>query len=153
MIISAIWRSSEEMPRIDGSSRFSTYGPSTMPVTSIPIILGNPIRSQIAAMARPARKINASEVNMFFSISILCGIGMRPLRHCSANILLSKIKKADVLCDFCCTQTSFLRTFAVSHRCQNPVAFASKITEVISLKFFQAVPPYGAGEPHSRRVL
>ena len=86
-------------------------------------------------------------------VPILCGIGMRPLRHCSANILLSKIKKADVLCDFCCTQTSFLRTFAVSHRCQNPVAFASKITEVISLKFFQAVPPYGAGEPHSRRVL
>ena len=67
MIISAIWRSSEEMPRIDGSSRFSTYGPSTMPVKSIPIILGSPIRSQTAAMARPARKINASEVNMFSS--------------------------------------------------------------------------------------
>ena len=67
IMTSAIWRSSDEIPRIDGSNRSSTKGPSIIPVISIPMILGNFILWQIAARLKPARKINASE----FSIKIL----------------------------------------------------------------------------------
>ena len=41
IIIKAIWRNSEEIERIDGSSRSRIYGPNTIPVTNIPIIRGN----------------------------------------------------------------------------------------------------------------
>ncbi len=89
------------MPRIDGSSRFSTYGPSTMPVKSIPIILGSPIRSQIAAMARPARKINASEVNMFSSHFYSLWNWNAPAAALLCEHSTVKNQKTDVLCDFC----------------------------------------------------
>ena len=41
MIISAICLRSDEMLSMDGSRRFKRYGPSTMPVTNMPMILGN----------------------------------------------------------------------------------------------------------------
>ena len=41
MIINAICRSSEEMERMDGESRLSIWGPSTIPVISMPMIRGS----------------------------------------------------------------------------------------------------------------
>ena len=70
MMISAICRRSDEMERMDGSSRLNTYGPSRMPVTSIPMILGRRIFWHSAAMARPNRKMNARDVNIFGSSSV-----------------------------------------------------------------------------------
>ena len=64
IMISAICRSSDEMDKMDASSQFSTYGPSTMPVSSIPIMRGRPHFWQIAAMPSPSKKINASDVNI-----------------------------------------------------------------------------------------
>ena len=66
MIISAILRSSEDMDNIDGSSISRTYGPSTIPVASIPIIRGSLSLWHIAPIASPTRKINDSDVNIFF---------------------------------------------------------------------------------------
>ena len=64
MIINAIWRSSAEIDKIDGSSRFRTYGPKIIPVISIPIMRGSFNCWQIAAVASPTRKIRARDVNI-----------------------------------------------------------------------------------------
>ena len=40
IMTSAIFRSSAEMPRMEGSKRSRTYGPSRIPVTSIPMMRG-----------------------------------------------------------------------------------------------------------------
>ena len=77
IMISAICRRSEDTESIDGSSRSSTYGPSTIPVISIPIIPGSFSRLHTAAISSPARKIKASDVNI---------------------LLLLKNKKADSFC-------------------------------------------------------
>ena len=61
IMISAICRSSEDMPSIFESSRSRTYGLTTIPTPSIPIIRGNPIFSNIAAADKPTRKMTASD--------------------------------------------------------------------------------------------
>ena len=66
MIISAIWRNSEEIPSIDGSSRSSTYGPVMIPTASIPIIRGSLSCCTIAETERPTRKTIASDNNIIF---------------------------------------------------------------------------------------
>ena len=66
MMISAICRSSDEMDKMESSSQFSTYGPIRMPVSSMPMMRGRPIRLHNAAAARPSRNTSASDVNMFF---------------------------------------------------------------------------------------
>ena len=66
IIISAIFRSSAETERIDGSKKSSTYGPRTIPVTNIPIILGSFKRWQIAPIASPTKKISDNDVNIIF---------------------------------------------------------------------------------------
>ena len=64
IMIKAILRRSAEIPKIDGSNRFKTYGPNTIPVTSIPMILGSFNFWQMAPIASPTRKINANDVNI-----------------------------------------------------------------------------------------
>jgi len=71
IMISANFRSSAEIPRIDGDNKSSTYGPSTIPVASIPMMPGRRICLQMADMASPTRKISASDVNIFFLLGIL----------------------------------------------------------------------------------
>lgn len=60
-MMSAICLSSEDIPRMDGSKRSSTYGPSTMPVMSIPISPGNFSFLQTAAADMPTRKISDND--------------------------------------------------------------------------------------------
>ena len=67
MIINAILRSSAEIDKIDESRKSSTYGPSTIPVTSIPIMRGSFNFWHIAAIQSPTKKISANDVNIFFS--------------------------------------------------------------------------------------
>ena len=59
MMISAIFLSSEEMERILSSKRFSTYGPNTIPVSSIPKRLGSFTFRHIHPIAIPTTRINA----------------------------------------------------------------------------------------------
>ena len=65
MMISAICRNSEEIPRTESESQFNTQGPNKIPVSSIPMIRGILILWHNAAMASPSKNTNASEVNMF----------------------------------------------------------------------------------------
>ena len=53
-----------EIDSIDGSSRSSTYGPRTIPVTSMPMIRGSFRYPQMAPIARPTRKISDNDVNI-----------------------------------------------------------------------------------------
>jgi hypothetical protein len=53
-----------DMDKMLGSSRSNTYGPSTIPVASIPIIRGSFSFWQMAPIASPTRKINDSDVNI-----------------------------------------------------------------------------------------
>ena len=69
MMISAICRRSDETDRMDGSSQFSTYGPSRMPVSSIPMMRGKCSCWHSAAMASPMRKTSASDVSINSSVS------------------------------------------------------------------------------------
>lgn len=79
-MINAIFRRSAEIDRMEGSRKSNTYGPNTMPVMSIPMILGSFSLWQIAPIASPTRKISANDVNIFFP------------PFCT--------KKADGFCDF-----------------------------------------------------
>ena len=65
MIISAIFRSSAEIPRILSSNRFSTYGPSIIPVIIIPSKLGSLIFLQIQPIDIPTSKIKAILSNIY----------------------------------------------------------------------------------------
>ena len=62
MIISASSRKSADMPSMDGEIRSSTYGPSTMPIISIPSRGGSLIFEQIEPNSRALKQITASEV-------------------------------------------------------------------------------------------
>ena len=56
---------------MDGSSKSSTYGPNTIPVTSIPMIRGSFSFWQMAPIASPTIKISDNDANInppFFSI-------------------------------------------------------------------------------------
>ena len=66
MMMSAIWRNSDEIDRMESSSQFSTYGPIKMPVSSMPMMRGRPIRLHSAAAAKPSRNTSASDVNIVF---------------------------------------------------------------------------------------
>ena len=66
IMMSAIRRRSDEMDKMESSSQFSTYGPIRMPVSSMPMMRGRPIRLHSAAAARPSRNTSASEVNIVF---------------------------------------------------------------------------------------
>ena len=68
IMISAIFRSSAEIPRILSSNRFSTYGPSVMPVIIIPSRLGSLIFLQIQPIDIPTSRIKAILNNMLISI-------------------------------------------------------------------------------------
>ena len=81
IMISAIWRSSDEIERMEESSTFSTYGPSRIPVISIPIIRGSFSLWQIAASERPIRKIKASEVNIVIISSFIRRKADAPCDH------------------------------------------------------------------------
>ena len=67
IMMSAICRRSDEMDKMESSSQFSTYGPIRMPVSSMPMMRGRPIRLHSAAAARPSRNASASEVSIVFS--------------------------------------------------------------------------------------
>ena len=69
MIISAIFRSSAEIPRICGSSRSRTNGPSRIPATIMPTIRGRRIFSQIAASDSPARRMSDRDVGIKSSLN------------------------------------------------------------------------------------
>ena len=64
MMIRAICRSSDEMPSTELSSRSRTYGLTTIPTPSIPMIRGKPSFSKIAAADSPTRKMIASDNNI-----------------------------------------------------------------------------------------
>src|SRR5699024_6140140 len=64
-IIMAICLRSEEMERMELSRRLSRYGPRRIPVKSIPMILGRCSLWQTPAINSPARKMKASEVNIW----------------------------------------------------------------------------------------
>ena len=59
MIISAIFLISDDIDRIDGSIRSDTYGPSKIPVSSIPRRLGSLHFWQIRPDAMPIIRISA----------------------------------------------------------------------------------------------
>ena len=65
MMINAICRNSEEIPRINSESQFNTQGPSKIPVTNMPMIRGILNFWHSAAMARPSKNTNDSDVNIF----------------------------------------------------------------------------------------
>ena len=69
MTISAIFRSSAEIPRICGSSRSRTNGPSRIPATIMPTIRGRRIFSQIAASDSPARRMSDRDVRIKSSLN------------------------------------------------------------------------------------
>lgn len=64
IMIRAIFRRSADIERIDGSRKSRTYGPRTIPVTSIPMILGSFNFWQIAPMTSPTRKISDKDVSI-----------------------------------------------------------------------------------------
>ena len=64
IMINAICLRSADIDKIDGSNKSNTYGPSTIPVINIPIMRGNLILWQIAAIDNPTKKIKASDVNI-----------------------------------------------------------------------------------------
>ena len=66
IIISAILRSSADIPNMLSSIRLSTYGPSTIPVISIPSKLGSFIFWHIHPIDIPIIKINEILSNIFF---------------------------------------------------------------------------------------
>ena len=86
IMIRAIFRRSADIERIDGSRKSRTYGPRTIPVTSIPMILGSFNFWQIAPMTSPTRKISDKDVSI---ISLLKNI---------VNAFMNA-KKADASCD------------------------------------------------------
>lgn len=86
IIIRAIFRRSADIERIDGSRKSRTYGPRTIPVRSIPMILGSFSFWQIAPMTSPTRKISDKDVSI---ISLLKNI---------VNAFMNA-KKADASCD------------------------------------------------------
>lgn len=61
---SAICRSDGEIFRICPSSRFSAYGPSSMPAASIPMMPGRRSLLHSAFIARPDKKISARDVSI-----------------------------------------------------------------------------------------
>ena len=61
MMIRAICLSCDDIPRIVGSRRSSTYGPRTIPVAIMPIMRGSLIALKIAAAEKPTRNIKASD--------------------------------------------------------------------------------------------
>ena len=64
IMIRAIFRRSADIERIDGSRKSRTYGPRTIPVTSIPMILESFSFWQIAPMTSPTRKISDKDVSI-----------------------------------------------------------------------------------------
>ena len=64
IIISASFLNSDEIESIDGSRKSRTYGPNTIPVTSIPIIRGILSFWQIAPIASPTKKISDNDANI-----------------------------------------------------------------------------------------
>ena len=60
----------KEIDKIDESRKSSTYGPSIIPVTSIPIMRGSFNFWHIAAIQSPTKKISANDVNIFFPPSM-----------------------------------------------------------------------------------
>ena len=86
IMIRAIFRRSADIERIDGSRKSRTYGPRTIPVRSIPMILGSFSFWQIAPMTSPTRKISDKDVSI---ISLLKNV---------VNAFMNA-KKADASCD------------------------------------------------------
>ena len=64
IMIRAMLLSSDDMPSIDGSSRSSTYGPRTTPLTSMPTMRGSRSLSTIAATESPTRKMKDNDVSI-----------------------------------------------------------------------------------------
>ena len=64
IMIRAIFRRSADIERIDGLRKSRTYGPRTIPVRSIPMILGSFSFWQIAPMTSPTRKISDKDVSI-----------------------------------------------------------------------------------------
>lgn len=80
---------------MDGSSKSSTYGPNTIPVTSIPMIRGSFSFWQMAPIASPTIKISDNDANInppFF--------------------FFYRRKKADASCDYM-TKRVFILSFQI----------------------------------------
>ena len=69
MITRANFQRSGDILRILGSNKLRACGPSTIPVSIMPIIAGTLIALQAAPIAKPKRKISASEVSIYPKIS------------------------------------------------------------------------------------
>jgi hypothetical protein len=70
IMIKAICLSSVDMLRMLESRKFRTYGPRTIPVTSIPIIRGSFSFWHIRAIDKPTRKMSESDVSIKTSFGV-----------------------------------------------------------------------------------
>ena len=97
IMINAIFRSSDEIFKMEASIRFKAYGPNTIPVTNIPKSPGRCTFLQSHPIIMPSNSIHAILINIFLS----------PLFFLSKTLGAKKQKRSEIQTSLFVAETGF----------------------------------------------